>query len=117
MLVPYGVGLAYFMELREEAEDALGSSFDAKEFNTVLLNNGSRNFGLVAADVTAYIQSKNGTVASSSPFNDTTEDTTSTTKEAPNWYLFGGIGAGLAAIGVIAFIAGRRYRKDDPFGA
>ena len=117
MLVPYGVGLAYFMELREEAEDALGSSFDAKEFNTVLLNNGSRNFGLVAADVTAYIQSKNGTVASSSPLNDTTEDTTSTTKEAPNWYLFGGIGAGLAAIGVIAFIAGRRYRKDDPFGA
>ena len=118
MLVPYGVGLAYFMELREEAEDALGSSFDATEYNTVLLNNGSRNFGLVTSDVEAYIQSKNGTVPEDSQLEETTEDEAQdSTGQQANWYLFGGIGAGLAALGIIALIAGRKYRKDDPFGA
>jgi uncharacterized protein (DUF885 family) len=118
MLVPYGVGLAYFMELREEAEDALGSSFDATEYNTVLLNNGSRNFGLVTSDVEAYIQSKNGTVPEDSQLEETTEDEAQDSAgQQANWYLFGGIGAGLAALGIIALIAGRKYRKDDPFGA
>lgn len=125
MLVPYGIGLAYFTELREEAEDALGSSFDAKEYNTVLLNNGSRNFNLVAADSHQYILSKNGTVPEDSILSETEEEDdemidtkpAAETKEQPNWYIFGGIGAGLAAVGIIAFIAGRKYRKDDPFGA
>jgi hypothetical protein len=117
MLVPYGVGLAFFTEFRDEAEDALGSSFNAKDYNTVLLNNGSRNFNLVAQDVAQYIESNNGTVSSTSPINEPSEDTTTPQQEKPNWIVFGAIGAGLAAVGIIALIAGRKYRKDDPFGA
>jgi len=118
MLVPYGTGLSYYSLLREEAEDSLGSSFNAKDFNTVLLNNGDRNFDLVSAEVESYITGKNGTVASDSPVSSAeTSSETSTNKEQPNWILFGAIGGGLAAVGIIALIAGRKYRKDDPFGA
>ena len=118
MLVPYGTGLSYYSLLREEAEDSLGSSFNAKDFNTVLLNDGDRNFDLVSSEVESYITGKNGTVASDSPVSSAeTSSETSTNKEQPNWILFGAIGGGLAAVGIIALIAGRKYRKDDPFGA
>jgi hypothetical protein len=118
LLVPYGVGLSYFSQLREEAENALGSKFNATEFNTVLLNNGSRSFNLVASDVQKYIEEKGGTASADSALNETDDDVPATSEKEPtNWVLFGSIGAGLAAIGIIAFIAGRKFRKDDPFGA
>lgn len=119
LLVPYGVGLSYFSQLREEAENALGSKFNATEFNTVLLNNGSRSFNLVANDVQKYIEAQGGTASADSALKPTEDDVqaASDEKKTTNWVLFGSIGAGLAAIGIIAFIAGRKFRKDDPFGA
>ena len=117
LLVPYGVGLSYFSQLREEAEDSLGSSFNAKDFNTILLNDGPRSFNLVSQDVDDYITGKNGTLPSDSPLDESDEDAASTNEEQPNWYIFGGIGAGLLVVGTVALIAGRKYRKDDPFGA
>lgn len=113
MLIPYGIGLAYFSQLRTNAETSLGSSFDALEFNKVLLDNGDRNFNLVESDVTAYINSKNPT-ASASPV---VPDSSSEERKPTNWVLFGSIGVGVVAIGVIAFIASRKFKKDDPFGA
>ena len=59
MLLPYGVGLARFMTMREIAEESLGKSFVLKDFHEVLLTNGERPFDLVQADLNAYL-GKNG---------------------------------------------------------
>ncbi len=58
VILPYGVGLAHFLSLRSTAESALGSDFDEKEFNTVLLTYGDRSFDLVEQDVNAWISEK-----------------------------------------------------------
>lgn len=54
---PYYVGYETFAALREQAEEALGDSFDAKSFHQALLQSGTAPFFLVERNVQAYIDS------------------------------------------------------------
>lgn len=56
LIVPYGVGIAEFLQLKETAQSELGSFFDAKEFNTVLLTYGSRSLDSLEEDVNEWIE-------------------------------------------------------------
>ena len=61
VILPYGYGMAKFLTYQQEAEDALGSSYDAVEFNTVLLTGGARTFEQLDKDVENYIKGSTGT--------------------------------------------------------
>ena len=54
LILPYGVGLAQFARLREDAEAELGDKFDVVEFNKVLLTYGDRPFEAVEQDLKDY---------------------------------------------------------------
>lgn len=56
--IPYGYGVARFLEFRERAEQSLGNKFDEEEFHEVLLKYGPRPFELVEEDLKAYVESK-----------------------------------------------------------
>ena len=55
MLLPYGVGMARFMTMRQIAEEELGSDFNLKEFHQAMLKNGSRPFEDVQKDLNDYL--------------------------------------------------------------
>ncbi len=55
LILPYGIGMMRFIELRNEAEEEMGRNFNLKEFHTVLLSGGDRPFDMVEEDVEAYI--------------------------------------------------------------
>ena len=55
LLLPYGIGMMRFVNMRREAEEALGDEFDLKEFHRVLLEGGDRPFEFVEEDVKRYI--------------------------------------------------------------
>ncbi len=59
-ILPYGVGLAEYENLRVDTMKSLGKKFDLKEFNTVLLEGGARPFARVEKDVESYVSSKGG---------------------------------------------------------
>lgn len=56
--IPYGYGVAKFLEFRERAEQALGKDFDFEEYHEVLLKYGPRPFSMVEDDIRAYVESK-----------------------------------------------------------
>lgn len=51
----YYVGYEQFLDLKEEAQDALGKKFDLQEFNESLLESGTAPFSVVQEHVDAYI--------------------------------------------------------------
>ena len=51
------MGYETFAALREQAEEALGDSFDAKSFHQALLQSGTAPFFLVERNVQVYIDS------------------------------------------------------------
>ncbi|MGM9942347.1 MAG: DUF885 domain-containing protein [Bulleidia sp.] len=55
VILPYGYGAAEIQNLKYEAQQALGNSFSLLEFNTVLLEGGSRPFRKVEADVHTWL--------------------------------------------------------------
>jgi len=55
-ILPYGVGLAQFLALRSMTAVSMGSDFDLRKFNEVLLTNGDRPFDLVEEDLVQYIE-------------------------------------------------------------
>jgi uncharacterized protein (DUF885 family) len=117
-LLPYGVGLAEYETLEQKAQDKLGSSYDAKEFHKVLLDNGDRPFDMVEADVDAWLN--NTTADYGNPDSDdvSTETESSSSEDSAvttDWIKYGSIGALVAVIGIIALFWARKYRKDDPF--
>lgn len=125
-ILPYGVGLAMFEHLEDKAKETLGDAFDQKAFNTVLLDGGSRPFGVVEDDVDAYLgltdaetdtetstdENKKDIIADSAedPSESVEEET-----ESVNWVLYGGIGAAVIAAGAVALVLVIKSRKDDPF--
>jgi uncharacterized protein (DUF885 family) len=113
LLLSYGVGLANFANLRRQAESRKGSSFNVKEFNKVLLDNGPRTFEAVQRDVNAWITGKPADEVETEPEIGPEEKE----DQEVNWVLYGGIGAAIAALGVVSFIFWIRSRKDDPFSA
>ncbi len=56
--IPYGYGVARFMEFRERTEQAMGDDFNEEEFHEVLLTYGPRPFELVEEDLKAYVEAK-----------------------------------------------------------
>lgn len=62
LLLPYGYGEAKFWDLDGRTRSALGENFDDEEFHLQLLTNGPRQFELVEQDVSAYVESKGGTL-------------------------------------------------------
>ena len=61
-LLPYGIGMMKFHELRGKASTALGDKFNETTFDSVLLTYGPRPFEVVEKDVDEYITLKGGTV-------------------------------------------------------
>ena len=53
--LPYYVGHLEFLELRKEAENALGNKFREVDFHTAILKSGSAPFEIVAQNVEDYI--------------------------------------------------------------
>ncbi len=60
IFLPYYVGFAEFMELRKEAEDALGRSFSEIDFHEALLKSGAAPFSIVRRNVEDYIAQAGG---------------------------------------------------------
>lgn len=109
VIVPYGVGLVQFMTIRDEAEKALQSQFDAVEFNRVLLTDGDRPFELVRKDVQKWIDSFDPSQREEIIVPDTIP------KRSVNPLIYIG-GFAVAAIGIIVgIILIRRSRRSDPF--
>lgn len=119
LILPYGIGLMKFLNIREEAKESLGNSFDLKDFNTVLLTNGDRPFEIVASDVNNYIKENGGSSSiaekesnrddlfeepqDENAFSDTSDSAVTI------------IGCGLILIAVIAVIVLIHTGKKDPF--
>lgn len=100
-LLPYGIGLVRFENLKSTAEEQMQDSFDLKEFNTVLLTNGDRPFEMVEEDVNAYIASG----STSAVISDNNKSETSQNGQT------GIVIAGVAAVAVIAAAAYVLHKK------
>lgn len=57
----YDTGALEFFALRRQAQDALGSRFDIREFHAVLLENGSVTLPMLREQVTRWLKTKGGT--------------------------------------------------------
>lgn len=53
--VPYYAGMAEFLSLRQEAEEALGQGFQVKQFHTALLQNGNVTFDVLRQKMQAWL--------------------------------------------------------------
>ncbi len=60
LLLPYGVGMARFMTMRNIAEEQLGAKFNLKDFHSAMLKNGDRPFEEVQKDFSAYLGEGSG---------------------------------------------------------
>lgn len=58
IFLPYYIGFLEFYQLREDAQQALGSKFDDKSFHEAILKSGSVPFNAVEQNVEEYISSK-----------------------------------------------------------
>ena len=67
MILPYGIGLAEYMTLRENAEETLGASFNAKEFHTMLLEDGTVPIRILEENYDSWISEKKGGTQTEKP--------------------------------------------------
>lgn len=109
MLLPYGIGLMEFQNLRAKAEAALGTDFDTVEFHKVVLDNGDRQFELVKNDVAEWIESKGG----NSAIEPETEPVPAPAGQISIWVY--AAGAGIVIVGLIAAILALRSRRRNTF--
>ena len=58
IFLPYYIGFLEFYQLREDAQQALGSKFDDRSFHEAILKSGSVPFNVVEQNVEEYISSK-----------------------------------------------------------
>ena len=116
VILPYGYGMAKFLTYQQQAKDALGSSYDAVELNTVLLTGGARTFEQVDKDVENYLNEKTGKTAADA--SSTSGADSGSASGAHSFFERYGvdflIGIGIS-IAILAFIAQRSYHRDDPF--
>ncbi|MCI5723456.1 MAG: DUF885 domain-containing protein [Erysipelotrichaceae bacterium] len=94
-IVPYGIGLAYYLDFRDQAQAAYGDKFNVVDFNRVLLTYGDRPFDIVQNDLTNYIGSNSA----------------STSSVTSNPGLIGLAGAVGAAVVIVLFILLTRKKK------
>lgn len=94
-IVPYGIGLAYYLDFRDQAQAAYGDEFNVVDFNRVLLTYGDRPFDIVQNDLTNYIGSNSA----------------STSSVTSNPGLIGLAGAVGAAVVIVLFILLTRKKK------
>ena len=116
VILPYGYGMAKFLTYQQQAKDALGSSYDAVELNTVLLTGGARTFEQVDKDVENYINGKLGKSTAGAAAGD--NGSGSSSKGSSSFFEHYGVDILIgvaAAIVILAFIAQRSYHRDDPF--
>ena len=109
-ILPYGVGLAQFARLREDAEAELGDDFDVVEFNKVLLTYGDRTFNLVEQDIKDYYGNGEAAPEKSAEPDKTEEPVT----PAPGKKGSGiplAIAGGVLAVLLIVFLIARGSRK------
>ncbi len=123
LILPYGMGLVHFFNLRSIAEEALGDDFDLKEFNTVLLTYGDRPFELVQSDVEAYINGKTGSavIESAKPETSSNPEATATAEVEPTpapasssnntGFIVGGVAV---AVIILVLILRRRHGNNHP---
>lgn len=118
VIVPYGVGLAQFLRIRNDAIEKMGNNFDYNEFHEVLLTYGPRPFEVVEKDVQEYIASKQG---SSEPFvDDEKEDggmydvpEIDDYPYKPNYTAGWIVGGVFLALIALAIILGNKAKKKD----
>ena len=100
----YGYGLARFTMMRENAEEALGSSFDEVEFHEVILEHGDRLLDTVEQDVADWVEEKGGTYEGIVSGSSSSSSSSSSTSTASHTGLAAGIAAAGAAVIVIAIV-------------
>ena len=64
-IVPYGVGLTYYLHFRDQAQSALGKKYDVVEFNRMLLTHGDRPFDIVQKDLEKYLEASGASITTS----------------------------------------------------
>ena len=64
-IVPYGIGLTYYLHFRDQAQAALGKKYDVVEFNRMLLTHGDRPFDIVQKDLEKYLEASGATTSTS----------------------------------------------------
>ncbi len=109
-ILPYGIGLMKFLDLREDAKEALGSKFDLREFNTVLLTGGDRPFSMVESDVKEWVKEKGGTL----DFSNTSAPSSPASGNSGSSFPTAAVILILAAAAVIAAAVKRRVSRHDP---
>ena len=107
VIVPYGYGLAKFLRLRDKAETALGSAFDLKTFNEIILTHGDRNFEQVELDVNAYLsENPNSNEVISS------ETSVMQDRAGRSWTFYLPFVAALVLLMVLAFVFVRKKNQE-----
>lgn len=112
LLLPYGYGIAKNLSLRAQAESELRSKFDAKAFNTVLLENGTVPFTIVEEQFMRYMLEATGKTpeSSSAPVPSFAPAGTGQSSPIP---LYIGLGV-FAAVAIVSGAALHRLKRKDP---
>lgn len=114
ILLPYGIGLAKFISIRNEAEEQLKDQFDLKEFHTVLLNNGSRPFDSVEKDVNNWINNydhESDHSSSASPEQSAVPSTNEQNFNGSEFFIGLGIGGGIVLLIIILSVIRNKRRR------
>lgn len=118
-ILPYGFGMAKFLTLKAQAQQALGSSFDIKAFHEVLLTGGDRPFEMVTQDVENWIHAQGGSTSGANGSSAENFFAQKPTPSATNFFTSKtgkSVLIGIALlIGVLAIVARGYYRRHDPF--
>ena len=113
VIIPYGAGLAQFMNIHDDAAAKLGDKFDLTAFNEVLLTYGDRPFDLVEKDVEQWISTFDGTEPS--PTAAPVDPVIDPERPAASPLIYIGGFAAAAVLIIAGILMIRKSRKGNPF--
>ena len=113
VIIPYGAGLAQFMNIHDDAAAKLGDKFDLTAFNEVLLTYGDRPFDLVEKDVEQWISTFDGTEPS--PTAAPVDPVIDPERPAASPLIYIGGFAASAVLIIAGILMIRKSRKGNPF--
>ena len=114
VILPYGIGLLKFEQMKSYAENSLGDGFHLKDFNEVLLTYGDRMFEDVMVDVKEYAGENTSIIQE--PSEPVSHPTVIDSKESDtSIYLYIGAGVGIVAVILIAIMAAKKNKKNNPY--